>query len=291
MTEQAAADKKTLIQCPQCQAQKTIEIPGYVFSQKRVGIIKIQIHSGSVCEHEFVAFVDQTGTARGYEKIDFQLQFTARSPAEHAATDKLYLEDLLETIGDFATLSIFRAFLFGYNIFIILGPADNPRFVERLNDLMLSFFPKEMNVQRLAKPIERRSFASMEVKTEEELVLDTSGLISNSPWGEKKSFEYENEVLKKALEIIDAASQALLMQQEVSNFKKKVEFVLNVLNNVKLIYENELKDKLSKEFRTKVTDSLLDLYILFVKRRMPENEALLKKIHIRSFDKLKEGLW
>ncbi len=291
MTEQAVADKKTMIQCPQCQAQKIIEIPGYVFSQKRVGIIKIQIHSGSVCEHEFVAFVDQTGTARGYEKIDFQLQFTARSPAEHAATDKLYLEDLLETVGEFATFSIFRAFLFGWPIKIILGPADNPHFVERLNDLMLSFFPKELNVQRLAQPIERRAFLNMDVKAEEELLLDTSGLITNSPWGEKKRFEYENEVIKKALEIIDAASQAVLIQQEIANFKKKVEFVLKLLNNAKLMYENELKDKLTKEFRTKVSDALLDLYILFVKRRMPENDTLLKKIHIRSFDKLKEGLW
>jgi hypothetical protein len=291
MTEQAVADKKTLIQCPVCQAQKTIDIPGYVFAQKRVGIIKIQIHAGSVCEHEFVAFVDQTGTARGYEKIDFQLQFTARSAEEHAATDKLYLEDLLETVGDFATLSVFRAFLFGYTIKIILGPADNPRFVERLNDLMVSFFPKEMNVKAMAQPLERREFLKLDVKQEEDLILDTSGLITNSPWGEKKRFEYENEILKKALEIIDAASQALLMQQEVANFKKRVEFVLKLLNDSKLIYENELKDKLSKEFRTKVSDSLLDLFILFVKRRMPESEDLLKKIHIRSFDKLKEGLW
>jgi hypothetical protein len=291
MTEQVIADKKTMIQCPQCQAQKIIEIPGYVFSQKRVGIIKIQIHGGSVCEHEFVAFVDQTGTARGYEKIDFQLQFTARSAAEHAATDKLYLEDLLETIGDFATLSIFRAFLFDYPIYVIMGPADNPRFVDRLNDLMLSFFPKDLNVKRLAQSIERKAFLKFDVKESEFLVLDTSGLITNSPWGEKKKFEYENEVIKKALEIIDAASQALLMQQEVANFKKKVEFVLKVLDNSKLLYENDLKEKLSKEFRTKVTDALLDLFILFVKRRMPESEALLKKIHIRSFDKLKEGLW
>ncbi len=291
MTEQVTADKKTMIQCPQCQAQKIIEIPGYVFSQKRVGIIKIQIHGGSVCEHEFVAFVDQTGTARGYEKIDFQLQFTARSAAEHAATDKLYLEDLLETIGDFATLSIFRAFLFDYPIYVIMGPADNPRFVDRLNDLMLSFFPKDLNVKRLAQSIERKAFLKFDVKESEFLVLDTSGLITNSPWGEKKKFEYENEVIKKALEIIDAASQALLMQQEVANFKKKVEFVLKVLDNSKLLYENDLKEKLSKEFRTKVTDALLDLFILFVKRRMPESEALLKKIHIRSFDKLKEGLW
>ena len=291
MTEAVIADKKTMIQCPQCQAQKIIDIPGYVFSQKRVGIIKIQIHGGTICEHEFVAFVDQTGTARGYEKIDFQLQFTVRTAAEHAATDKLYLEDLLEAIGDFATLSIFRAYLFDYPTYIILGPADNPRFVERLNDLMLSFFPKEMGVKRLAQPIERRAFLKFDVKESEFLVLDTGGLITNSPWGEKKQFDYENEVIKKALEIIEPNSQALLIQQEIANFTKKVEFVLSLLNNIKLIYENELKDKLSKEFRTKVTDTFLDLFLLFIRRRMPNNEALLKKIHIRSFDKLKEGLW
>jgi hypothetical protein len=56
-----------------CNAQKVIAIPDYVFQQKRAGgIIKIEIHAQGTCEHSFVAFVDQNGTVRGYECIDFQ---------------------------------------------------------------------------------------------------------------------------------------------------------------------------------------------------------------------------
>jgi hypothetical protein len=244
-----------------------------------------------VCEHEFVAFVDQTGTARGYERIDFQLQFTARTAEEHAASDKLYLEDLLETIGDFATMNVFHAYLFGYKVYVIMGPADNPRFVDRLNDLMVSFFPSELRVDRMAEPIDRKEFMKLDVEEGEYLILDTNGLITASPWGENKKFDYENEVVKKALEIIDADSQAMLIQQEINNLRKKAEYIITVLQKAKLLYENELKDKLSKEFKQKVSDYYLDLYTLYVKRRMPEHEELLKKIHIRSFDKLKEGLW
>src|SRR4030042_7128400 len=95
MTEQNA-DRMTLVVCPICQAQKFFEIPGYVLKQESAGIIKIQIHNPSVCEHDFVTFVDHTGKVRGYELIDYQLQFTSRTGKKHSTVDKLFLEDCLE---------------------------------------------------------------------------------------------------------------------------------------------------------------------------------------------------
>lgn len=59
-----------------------------------------------------------------------------------------------------------------------------------------------------------------------------------------------------------------------------------------IIYEDELKDTLlTKEFHTKMTEYLLNFYIQFIKAHMPNLEHVLEKIHNRSVDVLKVGLW
>src|SRR4030042_371670 len=145
------ADRRTLVVCPICQAQKLIEIPEYVLKQENVDIIKIQIHNPSVCEHDFVTFVDQTGKVRGYELIDYQLQFTSRTKKEHTKADKLFLEDLLETLGNFATLNVFHAYLFKYKILIITGFTESPDYVDLLNGLFSRIFPPDVSVEKLAR--------------------------------------------------------------------------------------------------------------------------------------------
>jgi hypothetical protein len=291
MPEIEIPSKETMIQCPQCHTQKNIEIPGYVFSQKRSGLIKIQLRTGQVCNHEFVAFVDQKGTVRGYEKIDFQLEFNAQTAAEYAAAEKLHLETLLEILGDFAVMNIFHAYMFDYPIYVILRPTDNPHIAEQLNDLLLGFFPPELNTKQLVQSLNHQSYLRLDVKESEYLVFDINGIILNSPWEEKKKFDYENGVLKKALEIVDPTLQALQVRNEIAYFQKKVEFLLSYLETVHHTDENDLMDKMSREFRTKVTEPLFDLYVLFVKRRLPDKETLLKKIRLRTVDQLKAALW
>jgi hypothetical protein len=268
-----------------------MEIPEYIFQQKRMGILKIQAHAGAVCPHEFIAFIDQTGTPRGYEKIDYQMQFTARSVEEHKVTDNLFLEDLLETLGDVAAVRIFHAFLFNFKIFIVITPTDNPQFVDKLNDLFSSFFPVDINVSTLAESIDRKKFATLDLKESQYLILNTSGVVINSPWGDQKKFDFETDLIKKALEIIDDRSQVTVIQQEIINLKKKAEILVTLLENVKKIYDDELKDKLSKQFHTKPTNYLLELYIQFIKYRMPDKEPLLNKIQNHIVEKVRENLW
>lgn len=292
MSEQVQADdKQTLVTCPVCQAEKIINIPGYIFLQKQGGVIKIQIHDESLCEHNFVVFVDRNGIARGYEQFDFQLQFTARTEEDYAAPDQLYLADLLQTFGEFATLSIFHAFLLDYKIYVIIDPTDNPLFVDQLNKLMISFFPRDVSIEPFIEAINRKDFLQLEEAGFENLILDIHGRIINAPWGEKKKFDFENCAIKKALEIIDDNSQGFLIQQEVNNLHENVEKVIHFLHITKKIYMEEFKPFLSKIIKQKVSNDFLDFCMLYIKRRMPEHADLLQKIHVKTLDNLKEGLW
>ncbi len=66
------SDRNAEIVCPICHKEKIISVPAQVFIQRRSGIIKVQIHEGSVCAHDFIAYVDRQGVTRGYELIDFK---------------------------------------------------------------------------------------------------------------------------------------------------------------------------------------------------------------------------
>src|SRR5271157_3159257 len=278
------ACRSTEITCPVCNINTNIDIPEYIFQQNQIGLIKIQIRSGSVCPHDFIAFVDQTGTVRGYEHADFQIKFTARTEEDRKTTDNLFLEDLLETLGEFATVRLFHAFNFNYKVFILITPKDDPRFVDRLNKLFSNFFPADMQPRKSAEGIDQKRFTALDINESNSLIMNTSGIVANSPWGDQKKFDFETEVIKKALEIIDVTSQFLLVQQEIANLNEKAETVIVLLKKTDKIYTDELKDKLSKQLKTKVTDYLIDLYIQFIKQNIPKFEPLLKKIQDRSVE-------
>ena len=64
-----AETKQIEVKCPDCEAQRSINIPVAVFSQKKFGTIKVQVPPGAVCEeHQFIVFVDTKGVVRGYER-------------------------------------------------------------------------------------------------------------------------------------------------------------------------------------------------------------------------------
>src|SRR5271157_189371 len=283
--------RKSKISCPVCQANQIINIPDYIFQQKQLGIINIQVRPGIVCQHEFIAYIDQKGKARGYETVDFQIQFTARTAEEQAASDQMVLEDLLEALGDFATLLLFHAFLFNYKIFILVAPADNPLFVDKLNDLFSRLFPASLQPTTLAEKLRWSDFATLDIKELPCLVLNPNGLIVNSTCGEQKKFDFESELVKNALKITTSSSQFLYIQQEIDNLKKKAEDIIALLEKTEMIYEDELKDELSKQFNTKLTDYLMNLYIQFIKQHFPDMEPQLNKIHDRRLDNLRDGIW
>ena len=118
-----------------------------------------------------------------------------------------------------------------------------------------------------------------------------NGRIINAPWGENKKFNFEKDIIKKALNTSDADSQALLIQQEITDLKHKVDYILTLLDKTEIIYEKELKNKLTNEFRVKFTEYMLNICKLFVQRRVPQSVHLLDRIHIQSLDKLKGSLW
>lgn len=277
------SNRKAIVICPICNDQKTYEIPEYFFQQKNnKDLLRIQVRGG--CDHEFIIFVDQMGEIRSVEQFDFRLQFTSRLE-ESQAGSPLFLENLLESIGEFAVLNFFHAFLFSYNIYVIL-PSGNSTFVDQLNALFFRFFPAELPIIP-AKSIAQKRFAKLNLNKNNELIIDAEGRVFKCPWRDAEKFHLEDDIVRKMLEILDVDSQIVLVRAEIAKFKDATDKMLSFLSNAtSIIYETDLRKQMERLLHEKISDNLLGQYILLTKRRYYDRVFLLNRIHIRSYDNL-----
>ena len=96
--------KQARVICPICQAPKVVKIPDYVFQEKQEGsIIKIHVYAQGSCEHNYVAFVDQNGAVRGYERIDFQTPLGGPESEEVSIPVLAAIRDFLAKIDGYVS--------------------------------------------------------------------------------------------------------------------------------------------------------------------------------------------
>lgn len=290
---ESSEEKMVDIVCPICSSRSKVPVPSYIFEKKKAGIIKIQIHPGIVCNHQFVAFVDQKFVARGYERIDFELDISPRAPRPETMPElpQIFLTDVVSKFGTYATSFLMHAQVFNFPTFLVVSPTDAPNLASSLNELFSSMMPDELEHDPLITQMDRKQYMKLKVISSEHLVLDTNGIVFNSPWGEKKRMTFEENALALAMKVDDEKLQAGRVRSEVTNLYRRAKFAYELLQKEDHMYEADLKNAVGKEFGIKVSDYQLDLILLMVRRRFKGGEPIAKKVHIRSFDKLKEGLW
>lgn len=276
------------VKCPfdECSSKKKVKIPSYIFENKQFGTVKIQINRGIVCpEHQFVIFVDKKGKIRSYEKIDVQLTVAKPVQEEKVDAKSLNLRSIMQEIGDFATLNIIHAFLLDISV-VIFTEEENERRRIAINEICKSLFPDLFEQKKPLKFMKREEFKRFTVQNL--LAIDEKGYILSAPW-EINKFEFEEELLKKALNSKDFAAQRVIFGQAVTSLVKRVEHVRDFIADKDSVYEEDIKANLQDSFmQKKVSDYDIDLIKELLKFRYLIDTS---KIKIRSFDKLKESLW
>lgn len=277
------------VTCPVegCGTKKKIKVPAYIFETKQFGTLKIQINKGIVCpDHQFVIFVDKKGKIRGTEKIDIQLAVAVKaSPKETLIKEDVSIADILGMLGELASFNVFHSFLLDIPVTIIRKEIDDATSM-KMNNLLKKLFPDLFESKQPFKFINRDEFKNF--KMSDMLVIDEQGYIISSPW-EINKFEFEEFLFSKALATEDIKAQIIIFRQEKDNLLNKVKFVQDLIKNEEIIYEEDIKDKISERFlQKKVSFYEIDLIKEIFKFRFKGN---LSKIKIRSFDKLKDSLW
>jgi hypothetical protein len=236
------------ISCPTCGEMKNINVPESIFSQKKFGTIKIQVPTNAVCsEHQFIVFVDTKGTIRGYEKIDIQMASLARD-VEKETERKLNLRNLIQVFGIYGIFNLLHAKIFNYPIYILKD--DSFEFDEEtLNSIGDIILPENFGGSKTVHFLESSDIKQIKIKDKEALIMDIHQHIFQTPWDTKLKFE--EGIVKRALDIIDEQEQLNLLQQDIARLINEVKFVITILNDVNGLFEDDLIEQLSKEFKMK----------------------------------------
>lgn len=267
---------------PSCGKTSTVKVPNYLFDNKKMGTLKIQVHQGICCEHEFIAFISKAGKVRGYELIDMAIDLSKVEKSHES--EQLYLRDLLKKYGDYAISSCLHALLLAQPIFLLRTKYEESKASE-ITSLFNSFLP-----DKFREPMVMVScILEMEykkAKIEDSLVVSPTGLIAHTPWSDI-ALTVEADIISNALSILDDHSQPMVIQQELSKILDQADFIHEYIKSGD-IFEDDLADKLSSQFDEEFDEYRMKLLKSIVEHRFHGN---LKRIKIRSFSKLKEGLW
>lgn len=274
--------RKVTVVCPTCRKQADIQVPTYVFAKNATGIVKVQVRRGHVCEHHFVVSIDQHFAARGFEAIDYALDSGperggATRPEEVAA--ELGLKDVVTKFGSFATILLLRAYVFGHPVLMVVNPTDAPNAVEILDHFFTRMIPPGSRKKNSATGVPRGEAGHLRYKRAQHLVLNTDGVVLNSPWGEKKKkFTFERQVLQEALSFDDPDEQAAAVERRVRDFFERGEFVANLLEKNKRVFIKDLQKALQDAFGGKFTNYDVELLEMLLQRRHPAGKKLVKRI-------------
>ena len=267
--------------CPICGLSKSLNVPEVIFDQKKFGTIKIQVPIGAVCpEHQFIVFVDSEGIIRGYEKIDIQMAMPA-AETELEKTGILTLRKLIQLFGLYGIFSMIHSKIFNYPVYIIID--ENFKYSEDvLHAISETLLPERYKGDKIVHFLEETNYGKIKLKEKNALLMDSHQNILQTPWEEKLKFE-EN-LLKKALEILDEEEQLILMQQDIANLIKDAEYTKSILEDVKEIYEDDLIEQLSRDFTIpKITRYRLNLIKNFIRQRFSPKLASKIKNKVEEF--------
>ncbi|MDX1799033.1 MAG: hypothetical protein R3255_10325, partial [Candidatus Lokiarchaeia archaeon] len=211
------------VECPGCGSRKNINIPESLFTQKKFGIITIQIPVNAVCpEHQFIVFVDTKGKIRDYEKID--LIMSKVSPeVERETIGRINLRNLIQIFGIYGIFSLIHAKIFNYHSYIIID--DEFEYSENLlNAVGDNILPELYKGHKTIHIIEASDINRFKLKDKDVLIMDASQHIYQTPWITKLKFE--EQIIGRALEIMEEEEQLNLLQYDIANFVSEVHYTV-----------------------------------------------------------------
>jgi hypothetical protein len=265
------------VECPECGRIKSINIPESIFTQKKFGIIKIQIPINAVCpEHQFIVFVDTKGNIKGYENIDIMMGKVSPE-LERDMAGRVNLRNLIQLFGVYGIFSLIHAKVFNYHSYIIKDKGFE--YSENLlNSLGDNILPELYKGNKTIHIIDDPDISNIKVKDKNALIMDVSQHIYQTPWTTKLKFE--EQLIERALEIIDEEEQLNLLQHDISNFVSEVHYAVSILQDVNEIYDDELIEKVSKALSIKkINNYRLILIKEFIRRNI--SKKIVEKIKNR----------
>ena len=269
--EKNMSEKVIEIQCPICKKDQTIKVPTSIFEEKVAGTIKIQIHKGICCEHEFLSFFDKEGKNRGYEVFDTAIDLTNFQESKI----EIFLKDILKKFGDLTVHLMLHAILIDSSVIVLHDkyvPDDNVS-TKRLNIFLNKCLPPKYQKPLLFTSMLDLDYYKTQIETA--LVINTSGLIEVQPW-EDIQLDYEKKAISDALQILDPHLQPVILQEEFRVIFENCHYFYEILKEWHSIYFQDLINLFKSRFPPKFSEYDYALYEQIVKTRFKADMSKVK---------------
>lgn len=271
--------KEIEVTCPTCSSVKVIKVPIRIFTQKKFGTIKIQVPQGGVCkEHQFIVFVDTKGIVRGYDQIDLLMKTVAERGDERR---RFSIKHFIDLYGLYGVFCLIHAKIFNYPVYIIRDK-ESEDFSSVINKIGDTLLPEAYRGTSNVSFFDETDYNKIKLNDKNAFLMDTHQHILQTPWEEKLKFE--EEMIKKALDIFDEEEQVNLIQQNISKLVREAEYVKSVLEKLKEIYEEDLINRIARELMIpKPNYYRISLIKDFIKQRYSPKLAAKIKSKVKEF--------
>ena len=276
------------IACPSCGIAKELKIPDSIFSEKKMGFIKIQVPQGAVCnDHLFMVLLDPKGKILGYETFDVAIS-KAKEQFEDVKKEQSTgptLKGLIDTFGFNCIAGLIHAKLFGYSSFMV-SSLDLNTDISELKNTIKSIIPKTYRNSSTIDKIEYDGetfpspgyyYSILTSRRNNVFLINPYKHVIQSPW--EIDIEYEQMIINHALKRDENGIQFKLLTEFLQRLLKDVGEAKFILENCKKISEKDLIKELNARLTlSSINKSRMRLIKEFINRRIsPDLAAKIKK--------------
>lgn len=224
---------KIEIRCPICSSWDNIEISDDVTKNVTKGLVTINITSGMICEHSFIAYLDKNLIVRDYFVADFKIE-TPDTTSTQGLGDDVILErnlinfDLIKlNIPELLMSYVFRALFMGKKVLLILED-------QFLAEHIINFFKYTMqdlfDANMIA--ISREEYKNNKSEYKDHLVFESRVILHDKlNVIDPKKLKIEKSIAKKFLDEYDLGPALIIVRNEIQKVfefsKTLVEYIKN----------------------------------------------------------------
>ena len=261
------------IACPSCGAEKTLNVPETLFTEKKFGHVKIQVPKGVVCqEHVFVVLLDINGRILGYQTVDLSIStpnaVKSKEEAQPEVAESLGLTKFIKLLGFRCLAGLIHSKLFNYQPYII-SKKDVQMDMDEVNIFLDDLVPDMYKNHKVLKHIEYDDYVFPTATYFYALIMNqrkTAFLINldkhiiQIPW--QTGLELEKSFITTALKNKDPKEQLKFLAFYVTKFLEDVDKTKIIIETMKKISKKDLVKKL-KEIA--ITSTISREYVASIK--------------------------
>ncbi|MHA2010409.1 MAG: hypothetical protein ACXABO_14865 [Promethearchaeota archaeon] len=276
---------KIEIRCPICSSWENIQISDDATKNVTKGLITVNITSGMICDHSFIAYVDKNLIVRDYFTADFKIETpdtgsTQRIEDEVVSEGNLIKFDLIKlNIPEILMSYVFKAVFLGEKILLIFEDTF-------LAKQLVNFFKYTMQNMFYIDMMStsKEDYMNNKIEYNEYLVFEKRKILHDkNNIIDPKKLEIERRIARKFLDEYDLGPALIIVRNEIQKAfefsKTLVEYIENLQN--KTITSKNLFDCIFEKYNEKIKIGYLTFLLDIVEHYF---KVVVPKINgVRSF--------